>query len=93
MTQIVGSTASGSGAAQADFVLRQAKQAKDIESLQPYLEDVAVSVNTIASRDTVIVECSQGTFLSLALSPDYPFLKLRYDLNASRFQIDLDTQH
>lgn len=74
LTDTVGSTASGSGMAQADFVLRRAQQAKDIEQLQTYVADVARIANTMAQTATVIVECSQGTFLSLALSPDYPFV-------------------
>jgi adenylosuccinate synthase len=74
LNETVGTTASGSGAAQADFVLRQARQAKDEPSLKPYLTDVAQLANEAARTSTVIVECSQGTFLSLALSPDYPFV-------------------
>ena len=74
LSETVGSTKSGSGAAQSDFVLRQARQAKDIAELQPYLADVAQLANETASSQPVIVECSQGTFLSLALSPDYPFV-------------------
>jgi adenylosuccinate synthase len=74
LVETVGTTASGSGMAQADFVLRQAQQAKDIPSLQPYLADIAQIANDQARTGTVIVECSQGTFLSLALSPDYPYV-------------------
>lgn len=74
LTQTVGATCSGSGAARVDFVLRQARQAKDEPSLQPYLADIAQIANDQASSGTVIVECSQGTFLSLALSPDYPYV-------------------
>jgi adenylosuccinate synthase len=74
LTQVVGTTASGSGMAQADFVLRKAQQAREVETLQPYLADVAMLVNQQAREHSVIVECSQGTFLSLALSPDYPYV-------------------
>jgi adenylosuccinate synthase len=74
LSETVGSTRSGSGAAQSDFVLRQAQQAKDAVELQPYLADVARLANEQAQAGTVIVECSQGTFLSLALSPDYPYV-------------------
>jgi adenylosuccinate synthase len=74
LTETVGTTASGSGAAQADFALRQARQARDETELQPYLADVAQLANESAQSGTVIVECSQGTFLSLALSPDYPYV-------------------
>ena len=74
LVQTVGTTASGSGMAQADFVLRKAQQSREIESLQPYLADVAQMVNEQADAGTVIVESSQGTYLSLALSPDYPYV-------------------
>jgi len=38
------------------------------------VSDVAATANATAQQETVLVECSQGTFLSLALSPDYPFV-------------------
>jgi adenylosuccinate synthase len=74
LTETIGSTGSGSGAAQADFALRVAQQARSIESLRPFLGDVAQLANQHARDGSVIVECSQGTFLSLALSPDYPYV-------------------
>jgi len=74
LSETVGSTKSGSGAAQSDFVLRVATQAKDTPELQPYLADIAQLANDTARDQPVIVECSQGTYLSLALSPDYPFV-------------------
>jgi adenylosuccinate synthase len=74
LTAKVGTTASGSGMAQADFALRVAQQAKDVPSLEPYLADIARIANEQAQSGNVIVECSQGTMLSLALSPDYPFV-------------------
>ena len=74
LSETVGSTKSGSGMAQADFVLRLAQQAKDFPELQPYLADVARMANEQAQAGTIIIECSQGTFLSLALSPDYPYV-------------------
>ena len=70
----IGSTCTGNGHARADFILRRAQQARDIPSLAPYIRDVAQEVNTVAaSGATVIVEGSQGTMLSLALSSEYPF--------------------
>jgi adenylosuccinate synthase len=74
LSETVGSTKSGSGMAHADFVLRQATQAKDVPELQPYLADVARLANEQAQAGTIVIECSQGTFLSLALSPDYPYV-------------------
>ena len=72
LTRRVGSTCTGNGRARSDFVLRRAQQARDVPELQPFLTDVARQVNDVAASSTVIVEGSQGTFLSLALTPDYP---------------------
>lgn len=68
----IGSTMSGTGYCRADFVLRKAKQARDIEELQDYLTDIAEDINSACESNVVIVESSQGTYLSLAVSPDYP---------------------
>lgn len=68
----IGSTFSGSGYCHADHVLRVAKLARDIPQLNPFITDVAVEINEIAGTDVVVVESSQGTYLSLAISPDYP---------------------
>lgn len=73
LARTVGSTCTGNGHARSDFVLRRAKQARDVPELQPYLADVALEVNEVAAHETVLVEGSQGTFLSLALSGDYPY--------------------
>jgi len=70
--QGIGSTFSGSGFCRAEFVLRKAKQARDIPQLTEFLIDVPQEINRVAGEDVVIVESSQGTMLSLALSPDYP---------------------
>jgi adenylosuccinate synthase len=73
LSDTVGSTCSGTGIAQAQFVLRRARQARELPQLAPYVTDVAREVNEACSRGaTVVVEGSQGTFLSLALSRDYP---------------------
>ncbi|MGC4192018.1 MAG: adenylosuccinate synthetase [Thermomicrobiales bacterium] len=73
LAETVGSTKTGNGHARADFVLRRGPQAKDIPELAPYVTDVALEVNQRAATEEIIVQGSQGTFLSLALSPDYPF--------------------
>jgi adenylosuccinate synthase len=70
--QAIGSTFSGSGFCRADFILRRAQQAQDIPELHLFLTDVSKEINQTAEREVVIVESSQGTWLSLALSPDYP---------------------
>ncbi|WP_018348344.1 adenylosuccinate synthetase [Longispora albida] len=72
---LIGSTCTGNGHARADFILRRAQQARDLPELAPYVMDVAREVNTVAAAEgkTAIVEGSQGTMLSLAFSPDYPY--------------------
>ncbi|GIG56932.1 adenylosuccinate synthetase [Longispora fulva] len=75
LADTVGSTCTGNGHARADFVLRRAVQAKDVPALAPYVTDVAREVNAVAADEgrTVVVAGSQGTMLSLAFSPDYPY--------------------
>ena len=69
----IGSTLTGNGYARSDFVLRTATQAKDVPELQPYVTDVALKINEASARSHTIVQGSQGTMLSLALSTDYPY--------------------
>ncbi|MDE2886746.1 MAG: adenylosuccinate synthetase [Gemmatimonadota bacterium] len=69
----VGSVCSGSGAARADFVMRRARQARDIPELTDFLADVPREINTACAQGRpIVIESSQGTHLSLALSRDYP---------------------
>lgn len=68
----IGSTFSGTGYCRADFALRKAKQARELDSLREILTDTSVDLNTACKTDNVVIESSQGTYLSLALSPDYP---------------------
>ena len=70
----VGTVASGTGVARAEFALRRALQARSAPELAGYTADVARELNTACDRgQTVVIEGSQGTYLSLALSPDYPY--------------------
>lgn len=74
LAQVVGSTCSGTGVAQAQACLRRARQAKDLPTLAPWVTDVARELDRACDRsETVIVEGSQGTALSLGYSNDYPF--------------------
>lgn len=70
----IDSTKSGCGSARARFVMREAKQVKDLPELHPYMSDVAEEVNNYAKDGTIVVEGSQGTHISLALSTDYPYV-------------------
>ncbi|MBL8026864.1 MAG: adenylosuccinate synthetase [Fibrobacteres bacterium] len=73
LQKTVGSTLSGTGVCQSEFCMRTAKQAKDVEELAPYICDAAKEVNQACKEgNNVVVEGSQGTFLSLALTKDYP---------------------
>ena len=66
LTDEIGSTCSGSGAAGVDRVLRQLKVAKDYETLQPLLTDVSAELNQILDDGgSVLLEGSQATFLSV----------------------------
>lgn len=70
----VGSTGSGTGAARADFILRRAQQAQNHPTLSEILADVPQEINTACAQGkTVVIEGSQGTHLSLALTRDYPY--------------------
>lgn len=70
----VGSTGSGTGAARADFILRRAQQAQNHPDLSNYITDVAQEINTACLQgQTIVIEGSQGTHLSLALTRDYPY--------------------
>jgi len=74
LAEKIGSTKSGTGFALSQFVLRKAKQAREVPELEGFTTDVAAETNEACERgETVLIESSQGTWLSLALSPDYPF--------------------
>lgn len=69
----IDSTKSGSGAARADYIMRRGKRAEQIPELRPFLADVPHQINQTAQKKNVIVEGSQATYLSLYLSPRYPY--------------------
>ena len=74
LMQKVGSTGSGTGAARADFILRRAQQAHNHPDLSGYTTNVAQELNTACQQgQTIVIEGSQGTHLSLALTHDYPY--------------------
>ena len=78
----IGSTCSGTGAAGSDRALRTLKLAKDIESLKPFLTDVALEINEAADAGLdIIMEGTQGFGLSL-YHGSYPYVT-SYDTSAS----------
>ncbi|MEM2112460.1 MAG: adenylosuccinate synthetase [Candidatus Bathyarchaeia archaeon] len=59
-------TGTGTGPCNADRVLRKAKLAKDVPELKGFLADVPLEVNeAIDKGENVLIEGTQGTFLSL----------------------------
>ncbi len=66
LSRKVGSTKSGVGACNADRALRTVKVARDISELSKYVVDVPYEVNSsLDNGENVLVEGTQGTFLSL----------------------------
>ena len=74
MMRKIDSTKSGTGSARADFIMRIGRQAKDIDYLSNYLIDGISVINETAKKETIIIEGSQATFLSLYASDRYPFV-------------------
>ena len=73
LAQKIKSTGSGSGPCNADRVMRVAKLAREFPILKDYLVDVPLEVNTaICERKNVLIEGTQGTYLSL-FHGTYPY--------------------
>jgi adenylosuccinate synthase len=69
----IGVTKSGVGACNADRVYRSAKLARDVPELSGLLADVSEEINeALRAKHQVLLEGSQGTFLSL-FHGTYPF--------------------
>ena len=70
----IGSTGSGTGPANADRAMRILNLAKDFDSLSSLITDVPQEINNALSKNEhVLVEGTQGTFLSL-WHGTYPFV-------------------
>jgi len=84
----IGSTGSGTGPANADRAMRILRLAKDFDSLSSLITDVPEAVNSaIRSGQNVLVEGTQGTFLSL-WHGTYPFVTSK-DVTASGICADV----
>jgi adenylosuccinate synthase len=82
LKHFIGTTGSGTGPANADRAYRLLRLARDIDKLSLYLEDVSASVNyALDNKQNVIVEGTQGTFLSLYYG-EYPYVTSK-DVTAS----------
>jgi len=69
----IGVTKSGVGACNADRVLRSAKLARDVPELSGFLADASEEIDeALHERSRVLLEGSQGTFLSL-FHGTYPY--------------------
>lgn len=88
LKKIIGTTGSGTGPANADRALRKIRLAKDIPEIALYLEDVSNSINhAIENDEKVLIEGTQGTFLSL-FHGTYPFVTSK-DVTASAICSDV----
>lgn len=84
----IGSTGSGTGPANADRAMRILKLAKDVDSLSSLIVDVPAEINSALSlNQNVLVEGTQGTFLSL-WHGTYPFVTSK-DVTASGICADV----
>ena len=84
----IGSTGSGTGPANADRAMRTLKLAKDFDSLSSIVVDVPQEINSaLTSKEKVLVEGTQGTFLSL-WHGTYPFVTSK-DVTASGICADV----
>lgn len=78
----VGTTGTGTGPANADRAMRTLRLAKDTPELSLYIENVSNTVNyAIDNNERVIVEGTQGTYLSL-FHGGYPYVTSK-DVTAS----------
>jgi len=82
LKKFIGTTGTGTGPANADRALRSLKLAKDFPEIALFLEDVSNSINhSIDNKEKVLIEGTQGTFLSL-FHGTYPFVTSK-DVSAS----------
>jgi adenylosuccinate synthase len=87
LAKTIGSTGSGCGPANADRVLRVARQAKEVPELKPFLIDVPAELNGAISRgENVLLEGTQGFGISLYYGT-YPFVTSK-DTSASQIAAD-----
>ncbi|MDD1679264.1 MAG: adenylosuccinate synthetase [Methanomicrobiales archaeon] len=87
LAKTIGSTGTGCGPANADRVLRIARQAKDVPELKDFLIDVPLEINrALKAEECVILEGSQGFGISLFFGT-YPYVTSK-DTSASQIAAD-----
>ncbi len=88
LSKKVGSTKSGVGACNAERALRMVKLARQERKLQPYTVDSVDEIHQALSKNgTIMVEGTQGTFLSL-YHGTYPYVTSK-DVTASQACADV----
>ena len=88
LKQTIGTTGTGTGPANADRCSRKLKLAKDLPEVSLFLDDVSNSINySIDNKENVLIEGTQGTFLSLYYGM-YPFVTSK-DITASAICSDV----
>ena len=89
LVERIGSVGTGTGPARVERILRTAKLAKDIESLKPFLTDVASEINEcLKLGKKVLIEGVQAYGLSLLNHKFYPYVTSQ-DTTASQFVADV----
>jgi adenylosuccinate synthase len=87
LAKTIGSTGTGCGPANADRVLRTARQAKDVPELTSYLTDVPMELNAALDKgENILLEGTQGFGISLYFGT-YPFVTSK-DTSASQIAAD-----
>ncbi len=88
LSKKIGSTKSGVGACNAERALRMVRLAREELQLKPYVEDTVNEIHKrLSSGGNVIVEGTQGTFLSL-YHGTYPYVTSK-DVTASQACADV----
>ncbi len=88
LSQKIGSTNSGVGACNAERALRMVKLARQEPQLTSYVEDTVAEIHrTLSNGGSVMVEGTQGTFLSL-YHGTYPYVTSK-DVTASQACADV----
>jgi len=88
LSKKIGSTKSGVGACNAERALRMVKLARQEKQLTPYVEDTVAEIHqSLATGRNVMIEGTQGTFLSL-YHGTYPYVTSK-DVTASQACADV----
>jgi adenylosuccinate synthase len=88
LSKKIGSTKSGVGACNAERALRMVKLARQEPQLRPYVEDTVTEIHqTLSAGGNVMVEGTQGTFLSL-YHGTYPYVTSK-DVTAAQACADV----